>query len=639
MQKPFNIFYFFIIVAFLLSNNSFGQNGIASDKEWKDILTEYESGKIADTTYFRKVKKLAIYSFTDSSLKEKLEPYRKIAWSKKAYHLYRLDYYIFLSNNATLTYKAGQSIYYAEKFDEEMKKEKPYMSSFLSTRLMFFIYGRNKSGNNRCTAEFNRILPILKMLPQRILTDSVPRSTCTNAMVVLSNQAGIYQENKDSINLRTISDLTENMYNSIIQKSNQYKASLTECLYALYLTKYYEKKLKGTPSEINEILRKTNALIASSKNPIWQKAAESDISLKFMNFFIDQKQNDSAEHYLQLIKAQQGNSIAEFSDGTVYLLNNGKLKATEGDYKAAYENVLRAYEINDSVIGVKTADITNNMYAQSVAEQNAEELKKAEAEKQQRNKVFGIIAVLSIISILFLYLQMRRKEKDAKSRIDKLNFASQLQIMELEEKSRFIKQEEQKKLGMDLHDNLAGTIAAIKTKVESELINNPDKDQTERLKTISSLVTKVYETTRNKSHELYHGWDDESEISFSKRIKLITDNAFESNKFKTEIAVDDNSLTNASVEIKIELLHIIQEAITNIIKHAGANKISILIYEDIGGLVLHISDNGKGFNPKLNNKGIGLSSIKERAIIVNGDVDIKSGPVGTEINVTIPMSA
>lgn len=200
-----------------------------------------------------------------------------------------------------------------------------------------------------------------------------------------------------------------------------------------------------------------------------------------------------------------------------------------------------------------------------------------------------------------------------------------------------IKQEEQRKLGMDLHDDLASTIAGVKMKVESELMNSTDPIQEDRLKNISQLITNIYDRTREKSHELYHGQTNESEVSFSKRIKLITDNSFTSNKFKTVIEVDDDFMKTVSLPIKIQLLYIIQEAVTNIIKHSQANEVSILIYEDIGGLVLHVSDNGKGFNTESKRKGIGLNSISERAAIVNGTVDIISSNKGTEINVTIPL--
>jgi len=626
-------------IFFLASQKSLSQSNAGNDKKWEDLLTQYQSGSINDTDYFKQAEILATQSFKDSALKEKLSTYKKIAWSSEDYHRYRVKYYRFLTNNATFTYKAGASIYYAEKAEEERKQIRPYMNTLTETRLLFFIYGRNSSGYPRCTTEFNRVLSFLKKLPQAILTDSVPNSTIISALAIISDQSEIYMELKDTANAFTTCALSENIWNCVKRKYEQSDVLLKQAKYLFAITKYIEVKLMHKPVDAKKMLDTAYKSLTTLNNPgnaIWRQAATDDLLLKYFNFFIDQKQTDSAAFYLNKLKNQQDSSVAEYSDGTVFLLNDSKLKAALGDYKTAYENTLKAYEINDSVIGVKTADITNNMYAQTVAENKSEALQKSEAKEYKRNITIGIISVVSLIAIIILYLQMRKKERELKERIYKLNYASQLQIMELEEKNLLVKKEEQRRLGMDLHDNLAGTIAAIKVKVETELINNPSPEQAERLKTISNLITAIYEKTRNKSHELYHGWENESEVSFSKRIKLITDNSFASNKYKTTIDVDDELMAEINLPIKIQMLYIVQEAVTNIIKHSSANKISILVYEDVSGLVMQITDNGKGFNPT-NKKGIGLSSIRERAAAVHGTVEILSDNKGTEITVTIPV--
>jgi len=87
------------------------------------------------------------------------------------------------------------------------------------------------------------------------------------------------------------------------------------------------------------------------------------------------------------------------------------------------------------------------------------------------------------------------------------------------------------------------------------------------------------------------------------------------------------------------MLHIIREIITNILKHAMARKISILIYHDIAGLILQVKDNGKGFDIKKKNMGIGMNIITERAAAIKGVVEIESNNNGSKTTVTIPVAA
>ncbi|MER3423950.1 MAG: hypothetical protein C4293_12680 [Nitrospiraceae bacterium] len=98
----------------------------------------------------------------------------------------------------------------------------------------------------------------------------------------------------------------------------------------------------------------------------------------------------------------------------------------------------------------------------------------------------------------------------------------------------------------------------------------------------------------------------------------------------------------ASVELT--LYRIIQEALTNIVKHAGATIVSIVI-EHLGSSVRAIvEDNGRGFDVETMlqslrvTKHFGLLSMQERAALVNGSIMFESTPgLGTTIFITVPL--
>ncbi|MGG9960016.1 sensor histidine kinase [Ferruginibacter sp. SUN106] len=584
------------------------------------------------------IEKLSDLYIKNITLKEKLVTYKKIAWSNDAYQRRRVRYYMMLYDNCLYTYRPGVSFYYVEKAEEERKKIKGYVNSLFSLVAIIYNYGRTASGRQRCIEEYNRYLPFLQQLPQKIITDSVPRGTLMNSTSALTDIADFYLQLKDTANALKACVLSENIRNSWQRKRDIPDSLLYRPTYNYYLAQYFKKRILHQPDNAKKMLDSAYAIAYAkhmSYDYIWREAVRSDMCLYLFDFFIGKGQTDSAAFYLQQMRERQDNAVDNLSDGTVYLYNYSILKASEKDYRAAYQNLKNAYDINDSIIGIKIADINNNMYAQTLAEAKTEELQKAQQLEQKRNVLIGIISAISLIVILFLYLRIRIKDKAAKERISKLNYTSQLQIMELEERSFLIKQEEQKKLGMDLHDGLAGTIAAAKIQVESELINNHNKEQVERLKNIAKLMTDIYESTREKSRLLYNGQANEMEITFSKRIRLIIENSITADKYKIVIEVDDELMKEVSLEIKIQLLYIIQEAITNIIKYAFAKNICILIYDDSNEIVLQVLDDGKGFNVQ-SKKGIGLNSIRDRATALNGTSEIVSGNEGTEITVSIP---
>lgn len=94
-----------------------------------------------------------------------------------------------------------------------------------------------------------------------------------------------------------------------------------------------------------------------------------------------------------------------------------------------------------------------------------------------------------------------------------------------------------------------------------------------------------------------------------------------------------------SEAIEHQMFLIIQEAMANIVKHAGASLVSLSIREEERRIVFSVSDNGKGFRPEEAGRqgSYGLMTMKERAEKLGGNVDIIAHPgAGTTIRVNIP---
>jgi two-component system sensor histidine kinase UhpB len=100
-----------------------------------------------------------------------------------------------------------------------------------------------------------------------------------------------------------------------------------------------------------------------------------------------------------------------------------------------------------------------------------------------------------------------------------------------------------------------------------------------------------------------------------------------------------------SKETARTLYRIFQEALTNIAKHADANRVNVQLRRSSNYVHLMIEDNGKGFDANEvgardeKRKGLGLALMEERADLVGGTLDIRSrdGAEGTKILLTVPI--
>jgi signal transduction histidine kinase len=113
------------------------------------------------------------------------------------------------------------------------------------------------------------------------------------------------------------------------------------------------------------------------------------------------------------------------------------------------------------------------------------------------------------------------------------------------------------------------------------------------------------------------------------------------NKTGIDLSITINdSLDSIPRELALCLYRVIQEGLQNIAKHSRAKAAFITLHGLSDGIRLLIEDNGIGFEPEEVRKkaGIGLSSMRERVRLLNGEINFKSQPGnGTQIEVFIPI--
>jgi signal transduction histidine kinase len=91
-------------------------------------------------------------------------------------------------------------------------------------------------------------------------------------------------------------------------------------------------------------------------------------------------------------------------------------------------------------------------------------------------------------------------------------------------------------------------------------------------------------------------------------------------------------------EIESTVYRLVQEALTNVVKHAKARNARVAVVASPGGVTVEVHDDGVGFAPDAPKSGFGLAGLHERAYLVGGTVTIESGDTGTLVRAELPAT-
>ncbi|MBL7711807.1 MAG: hypothetical protein JNL13_05060 [Chitinophagaceae bacterium] len=563
-----------------------------------------------------------------------LAVYKKIAWSKKQYGYARINYYMQFKNNAHMFEQTGTSIYYAEKISREYKNNGD-RHSLLEASQKCQVYMEQEL-LDKIIDVFKLEQAYLKILPGLLQQKRVATATGIDAIYLLSTTIMAYIGKKDTIAVYATAKLAGQIGQAI---AGRYPINREHMLYNDFFTLERQHAMaifEGDQAMVARVLDRIASLKTTYKDQV-----TGFIDLNLVQWRIDHylavHNADSALFYTQKFEAlpsfdkDQQARIAEY---------RAKIQAMKGDLRGSNAALSQALEQERKVQAALMTEMTKLMYAYTEAENTKLDLQQSEAAKWQRTLWLLIISFFAALSVLAIYLTMLYRSRKAKARIAALNEAANMQVIAMEEAKYQAVRDEQQRLGQDLHDGLSSSIAAIRYQLEQLSMDATDEALKSKLDQLQEETAKAYEATRSKSHEWFNAAEEQQELSFAKEISLLTDSALPGSRYYKTIHIDDHSLVKTSTDTRIALLRIIQEAVTNIIKHARAKKVEILLYEEAEHLILTISDDGIGLGKQAAQKksNLGLQSIRRRVEYLGGKINIDSEVKGTEITISIPLA-
>jgi signal transduction histidine kinase len=201
--------------------------------------------------------------------------------------------------------------------------------------------------------------------------------------------------------------------------------------------------------------------------------------------------------------------------------------------------------------------------------------------------------------------------------------------------------QERLRIAHEMHDGLAQVLGYVNTKVqaaEAYMKRGLPNDAEEQLRELATAARQAYSDVRESIVGLRSLPD--AEKSFSRVLEEYLERWEEMSGVSAELQLDSDLKIIPGQELQV--VRIVQEALTNVRKHARATKARVEIRREAGRLIAVVSDDGLGFNAAARARGefpqFGLSTMRERAESINGTLTIDSAPgAGTTVRLELPL--
>lgn len=249
--------------------------------------------------------------------------------------------------------------------------------------------------------------------------------------------------------------------------------------------------------------------------------------------------------------------------------------------------------------------------------------------------IFIIISVLLILALVvfitIIIYRYQQKQNAYFKDIEALKISHQNTLLQSQLE---IQEQTIQNISREIHDNIGQKLTLAKLYLNT--LDHSDVHKT--ILQVNDSVTMISEAINDLS-DISHSMSSEIILNngLIKALEFEAGQLTKSGKYKISFSVTGNPIF-LDANIELVLFRIAQEALNNIVKHAGASAIDIQLHYNNVSLTMTINDNGKGFYADDIRFGTGLLNMKKRTGMLKGNLSISSTPeICTEIKIEIPL--
>ncbi|MEP4092860.1 ATP-binding protein [Reichenbachiella sp.] len=363
--------------------------------------------------------------------------------------------------------------------------------------------------------------------------------------------------------------------------------------------------------------------------------------LSMSDVFMDRKDVTSAINYAgkSLRLAVQYQLKQQISEANLKL---SELYEMTGESSKAFAYYRNHITYRDSVNNIETVQKIANQ--RTDFEVNLREKEIALLEKGQTlDRTYIVIAVtlLVLAVVLLLYFRQRflttqlaaaERRKRNEQKIKDLLYTQESKALQSMVKGQ---DDERKRLAKDLHNHFGNLLATIKVN-----INVLEHESIPNYPTLTTLIDQACTDVRNIAHELNMGISDD--FGLVPALKELTEHLKKSGHIQIEFSA---SMCNHPMETdeEITIYRIVQELVSNTLKHAQASKLSISLtcFEEDHLINIIVQDNGHGIEGAVkhaDSSGMGINTLKKMIENLHGEMIVdSSAKKGTTVNIDLPL--
>jgi two-component system, NarL family, sensor kinase len=383
---------------------------------------------------------------------------------------------------------------------------------------------------------------------------------------------------------------------------------------------YYIKGLE-IAKQVNNVNRQLQLIVSIGSNFIHEKDYQSAI-----NYF------KKAEQY-----CYESNNSAQLIE--VYRILYDSYKQINNKSNSYYY-LDKYFILSDSL---KIQENTENFaelekkYSLKMKDQELNYFKDLNAVNQksifQNRVIIGTLVGLFLLGIFFtiFYLRQQKLVHIKNQEIAQLKLSEAASLSQIEKAKAILEtqEEERTRIAKDLHDEVGGTLAALKLKLQN---NNLNVNNHTAVDIVDQLARNVRQISHNMMPDAIEKFGLKNALAgYISKLNMQSDTVF---KFQ----MDALDLIKFGESREVAIYRIVQEVLTNALKHAKAKVVYVQMYESDGELSISIEDDGAGFQHQNMTEGIGMKNINSRVNFLSGTIEYQSqSNKGTSVQINIPI--
>lgn len=550
-------------------------------------------------------------SFSNEELLKLLTVYREIIWEKKDNVVLKQAYYSILSNQARHDGRNGEMLYYAEQLSdlEEQINHMPSVSS-----LMFisgYYYGN--MAYPKITRLYDKHRKFIEQIPELVQQQKFEKKELMRCGDLISMfLAGAYNaaSQEQAAELSGIMD----RFLSAIQKAYAGDKEIQlRARYSVLIAAHQKCRISGTLADVWNNIRQFDSLLYDVNMPEYLKSyAGFTVADKKALYFLDTKNNDSAEHYIRVLYDMYGEKINIPMNAYMVKKYEARLLYNRGFYKESEDTLIKSLEILEAATANSIAEIDDIMYALTKVEEQQFLLADSAKKQKKSDQRFMLLVSSSILLLsgsVLVFLVIRRRQM-ARFLNFKLNLARNIHD-ETNPALLYAKMlAKEQRMSQSLTEK-----GALEQHIDHtmELIRSLSKDlKSEQQLLLSDLIREVREMVE--------------------KVSTLSD-------FKYNLKVDADSKRFLSHYQYANLKAMLQECLSNSIRHAEFKEVYLSFETRVNMLYIVYKDDGVGWKADQVMAGIGLQNMKERIDKLNGEIVVENNyPEGYQIMMTVKLS-